>query len=122
MHQKVLSSSTAHAPKGAIGLKGLTLSGRENFACGRWVGVASAKSRVGSEVLRPLIQSGGGRRVPRRRQCGRYPWASPNLYGSGLSIAVGVILTTAFTTADRSPKASISFEVRSIRIDQKRSV
>ena len=29
----------------------LTLSGRENFACGRRVGVASAKSRVGSEVL-----------------------------------------------------------------------
>ena len=29
--------------------------------------------------------------------------ALPNLYGSGFSIAVGVVLTTAF---DRSPKAS----------------
>ena len=29
-----------------------------------------------------------------------------NLYGSGFSIAVGVVLTTAFTAADRSPKAS----------------
>ena len=39
-------------------------------------------------------------------QCGRYPWASPNLYGSGFSIAVGVVLTTTFTAADQSPKAS----------------
>ena len=31
---------------------------------------------------------------------------SPNLYGSGFSIAVGMVLTTAFTAADRSPKAS----------------
>ena len=87
--------------------------------------MASAKSRVESKVslyLRPLIRSGGGRHVPWRRQCGRYPWASPNLYGSGFSIAVGVVLTIAFTAADRSPKASRNDDVRSIGIDQKRSV
>ena len=82
----------------------LTLSGRENLLKISRVGVASAKSR--SLYLRPLIRSGGGRRVPWRRQCGRYPWVSPTLYGSGFSIAVGVVLTTTFTAADRSQKAS----------------
>ena len=47
-----------------------------------------------------------------------------NLYGSGFSIAVGVVLTTAFTAPiDRQKRPeTISFEVRSIGIDQKRSV
>ena len=44
-----------------------------------------------------------------------------------LSLSVGVaksgrVLTTAFTAADRSPKASRNDLVRSIGIDQKRSI
>ena len=92
----------------------LTLSGRQillniSRVDGGWVWlVQSQEWKVEFFVPQamPLIRSGGGRRVPWRRQCGRYPWASPNLYGSGFSIAVGVVLTATFTAADRSPKAS----------------
>ena len=88
----------------------LTLSGREillkiSRVDGGWVWpVQSQELKV--KFFVPQATNGGGRRVPWRRQCGRYPWASPNLYGSGFSIAVGVVLTTGFTAADRSPKAS----------------
>ena len=70
----------------------LTLSGREilvkiSRVDGAWAWpVQSQEWKV--KFFVPLIRSGGGRRVPWRRQCGRYPWASPNLYGSGFSIAV----------------------------------
>ena len=48
---------------------------------------------------------------------GRYP---PNLYGSGFSIAVGVVSPPPIDCQKRPE--TISFEVRSIEIDQKRSV
>ena len=90
----------------------LTLSGRENLlkisrVDGGWVWpVQSQEWEVKFFVPQATNSIWRRRRVPWRRQCGRYPWASPNLYGSGFSIAVGVVLTTAFTAADRSPKAS----------------
>ena len=69
------------------------------------------------EFFIPQATNGGGRRVPWRRQCGVGVAKSVREW---FSIAVGVVLMTAYDRQKRSE--TISFEVRSIGIDQKWSV